>query len=65
MKPLHSTLMALVPYSTCEEDVHGVDTIRQQSLSPIEETPNVQGLNLEKNLVRTSPETVLTNTKAS
>ena len=41
VEPLRSTSMALMPYGTSEENVPTADTTRQQSPSPIEESPSV------------------------
>ena len=44
---------ALVPYDTFEEDASTLITLEKHSPSSVEESPNDQGPNLERNLVQT------------
>ena len=50
-----------MPYGTYDEDIHTVDTTRQQPSNPIEVNPSMWGPNLERNLIRTSPDVVVSN----
>ena len=50
VEPLRSVSMAFGSYVTSEEDVTAIDTTKQESPSPIKESPNIQGPKLERNL---------------
>ena len=56
-------LTTLVPYGTSEEDANALVTSEKQPPSPIEESPNNQGLSLKRNLIRTPIETNVSNTE--
>ena len=52
----------LVPYGMFEEDAFAPITSKKQPPSPIKESPSDQGLNFERNLVRTPTETSVSDT---